>query len=162
MLSESSMTSRSLGDTGIHADLQGAAAGPGSPMKKSVRDNLDVLQNIGMGIVTAYRADRSLLDADAQDAIDALIRPDRAEEGQRTPPIRTLGERAKRMRPLRFVRDPLWATAGNRSAHSPRLRRVTHPSVARLVARPGERGGCTRSADASRPHLVHCRQAVLA
>jgi hypothetical protein len=42
-----------------------------------------------------YRADRSLLDIDVKDAIDALIRHYHAEEEQRTPPVMRLGDRAQ-------------------------------------------------------------------
>jgi hypothetical protein len=66
-------------------------------MKKFGERNLDVLQNIEFGIVEVYRADRSLLDIDAKDAIDALIRHYHAEEEQRTPPAMMLGERAQRV-----------------------------------------------------------------
>jgi len=64
-------------------------------MKKFGEKNLDVLQNIEFGIVEVYRADRSLLDLDVKDAIDALIRHYHAEEEQRTPPVMRLGDRAQ-------------------------------------------------------------------
>ena len=64
-------------------------------MKKFGEKNLDVLQNIEFGIVEVYRADRSLLDIDVKDAIDALIRHYHAEEEQRTPPVMRLGDRAQ-------------------------------------------------------------------
>ena len=41
-------------------------------MKKFGEKNLNVLQNIEFGIIDVYRADQSLLDVDAKDAIDAL------------------------------------------------------------------------------------------
>ena len=66
-------------------------------MKKFGENNLDVLQNIEFGIIQVYRADRSLLDVDAKDAIDALVRHYHAEEEQRTPPAMRLGERAQRV-----------------------------------------------------------------
>ena len=66
-------------------------------MKKFGEKNLDVLQNIEFGIVEVYRADRSLLDIDVKDAIDALARHYHAEEEQRTPPAMTLGDRAERV-----------------------------------------------------------------
>ena len=66
-------------------------------MKNPGEKNLDVLQNIEFGIVQVYRADRSLLDVDAKDAIDALVRHYRAEEERRTPPTMALGERAERV-----------------------------------------------------------------
>jgi hypothetical protein len=66
-------------------------------MKKFGEKNLDVLQNIEFGIVEVYRADRSLLDVDAKDAVDALVRRYHAEEEQRTPPTMMLGERAQRV-----------------------------------------------------------------
>jgi hypothetical protein len=64
-------------------------------MKKFGEKNLDVLQNIEVGIVEVYRADPSLLDIDVKDAIDALVRRYHAEEERRTPPTMTLGERAE-------------------------------------------------------------------
>jgi hypothetical protein len=66
-------------------------------MKKFGENNLDVLQNIEFGIIEVYRADPSLLDIDAKDAIDALVRHYHAEEEQRTPPAMRLGERAQRV-----------------------------------------------------------------
>jgi hypothetical protein len=66
-------------------------------MKEFGEKNLDVLQNIEFGIVEVYRADRSLLDVDVKDAIDALVHHYHAEEEQRTPPAMTLGERAERV-----------------------------------------------------------------
>lgn len=66
-------------------------------MKKFGEKNLDVLQNIEFGIMEVYRADPSLLDVDAKDAIDALVRHYHAEEEQRTPPAVRLGDRAQRV-----------------------------------------------------------------
>lgn len=66
-------------------------------MKKFGEKNLDVLQNIEFGIIEVYRADPSLLDIDAKDAIDALVRHYHAEEEQRTPPKVPLGDRAQRV-----------------------------------------------------------------
>jgi hypothetical protein len=59
--------------------------------------NLDVLQNIEFGIIQVYRADPSLLDADAKEAMDALVRHYHAEEDQHTPPRVNLSERAQRV-----------------------------------------------------------------
>ena len=59
--------------------------------------HLDVLQNIEFGIVEIYRADRSLLDVDASDAMDALVYHYRAVESQRTPTLRPLSEPAGRV-----------------------------------------------------------------
>ncbi len=58
-----------------------------------------MLQNLEFGIIEVYRADRSPLDIDAKDAIDALVRHYHAEEEQRTPPARRLGGRAQRVIP---------------------------------------------------------------
>jgi hypothetical protein len=66
-------------------------------MKKFGEKNLDVLQNIEFGIIEVYRTNPLLLDIDAKDAIDALIRHYHAEEEQRTPPTVKLGERAQRV-----------------------------------------------------------------
>jgi hypothetical protein len=66
-------------------------------MKKFGEENLDVLQNIEFGIVEVYRADRSLIDFDVKDAIDALVRHYHAEEEQRTPPAVNLSKRAERV-----------------------------------------------------------------
>lgn len=53
---------------------------------------LDVLQNIEFNIVEVYRVDRSLLDLDAKEAIDALVRYYRAIEDDRVPPDLSLSE----------------------------------------------------------------------
>lgn len=66
-------------------------------MKMFGESNLDVLQNIEFAIIQVYRADPALLDIDARDAIDALVRHYHAEEEQRTPPMMRLGERAQRV-----------------------------------------------------------------
>ena len=66
-------------------------------MEEFGQKNLDVLQNIEFGIIEVYRADPSLLDVDAKDAIDALVRYYRCEEEQRTPPTMKLGDRAQRV-----------------------------------------------------------------
>ena len=66
-------------------------------MKKFGKNNLDVLQNIEFGIIQVYRSDPSLIDFDAKDAIDALVRHYHAEEEQRTPPAMKLSERAERV-----------------------------------------------------------------
>jgi hypothetical protein len=66
-------------------------------VKKFGKDNLDVLQNIEFGIIQVYRADPSLIDFAAKDAIDALVRHYHAEEEQRTPPAMKLSERAERV-----------------------------------------------------------------
>ena len=58
-------------------------------------DNLDVLQNIEAGIIQVYRSDPSLLDIDAQDAIDALTRHYRSEEERRGHPNLRLGDKAR-------------------------------------------------------------------
>jgi len=57
----------------------------------------DVLQNIEFGSIHVFRADRSLLDLDAKDAVTALIRHYRAEQEQHTPPELRLGEKAQRI-----------------------------------------------------------------
>ena len=49
-------------------------------------DSLDVLQNIEFGIMQVYRADTNLIDVDALDAVEALIRHYVAEENGRQPP----------------------------------------------------------------------------
>lgn len=66
-------------------------------MRDFVENNLDILQNMEFGIVEVYRADKSILDIDVKDAVDALVRHYHAEEEQRTPPARRLGERAQRV-----------------------------------------------------------------
>ncbi len=65
---------------------------------KNVDDSkLDVLQNIEFAIIEVYRADPSVLDVDAKDAVDALVRHYHAEEVQHAPPARRVGERAERV-----------------------------------------------------------------
>jgi hypothetical protein len=66
-------------------------------MRKFGEKNLDVLQNIEFGIIEVYRVDRSLLDVDVKDAIDALVRHYHAEEEQRSPPSLKVGDRANRV-----------------------------------------------------------------
>jgi hypothetical protein len=66
-------------------------------MKELDEKNLDVLQNIEFGIIQVYRADKSLLDFDVKDALDALVRHYHAEEEQRRPPFMRLGDRAQRV-----------------------------------------------------------------
>jgi hypothetical protein len=46
-------------------------------------EHLDVLQNIEFGIMQIYRAEKDLIDADALDAVDALVRHYVAEENGR-------------------------------------------------------------------------------
>lgn len=45
----------------------------------------DVLQNLEFGIIQVYRQNRSLLDSDVSDALEALIRLYRSEQGNRSP-----------------------------------------------------------------------------
>jgi len=45
----------------------------------------DVLQNIELGIMQIYRSDKNLIDVDALDAVEALIRHYVAEENGRRP-----------------------------------------------------------------------------
>jgi hypothetical protein len=66
-------------------------------MSKVDEKNLDVLQNIELGIIQVYRADKSLLDYDVKDALDALVRHYHAEEEQRRPPALRIGDRAQRV-----------------------------------------------------------------
>jgi hypothetical protein len=66
-------------------------------MEKLQEDNLDVLQNLEFTIIRVYRADPSLLDLDAGDAVDALVRHYHAEEERRTATSTRPGERAKRV-----------------------------------------------------------------
>jgi hypothetical protein len=67
-------------------------------MKQDISEtNPDVLQNIEFGIVQVYRADKSVIDIDVKDAIDALVRHYQAEEEHRNPPVRRLGDRAQRV-----------------------------------------------------------------
>jgi hypothetical protein len=67
-------------------------------MKRDISEtHTDVLQNIEFGIIQVYRADKSLLDIDVKDAVDALVRHYHAEEEQRNPPVRRLGDRAQRV-----------------------------------------------------------------
>ena len=56
-------------------------------------DSLDVLQNIEFGIMQVYRAETNLIDVDALDALEALIRHYVAEEnGRNTPDPRLTGK----------------------------------------------------------------------
>ena len=66
-------------------------------MKHFSEKNQDLLQNIEFGIIEVYRADPSLLDVDAKDAIDALARHYHAEEVNRTSTTLPLSQRAQRV-----------------------------------------------------------------
>src|SRR6266536_1664481 len=66
-------------------------------MDEFIREHLDVLQNLEFAIVEVYRTDRSLLDFDAKDAIDAVIRHYHAEEVGRRAPVLRIGGRARRV-----------------------------------------------------------------
>jgi len=57
----------------------------------------DVLHNLEFAIVDVYRAEPALLDLDAQDAVDALVRHYRAEQEGRQPPSNRLDDRAERV-----------------------------------------------------------------
>jgi hypothetical protein len=77
---------------------QGSAEPPtSSPTRPVIDKRLDTLQNIEFAIAQVYRADPNLIDFDAKDAIDALIRHYHAEESGRTPSPARLGERARRV-----------------------------------------------------------------
>jgi hypothetical protein len=58
---------------------------------------LDVLQNIEFAIVEVYNADKSLIDMDAKEAIDALVRYYRAVEDDRQPPDLSLSKPGARV-----------------------------------------------------------------
>src|SRR4051794_35806395 len=66
-------------------------------------EHLDVLQNIEFAIVQVFRADKTLIDADVQDAMDALVRHYVAEENGRSVPEHRLGGRSVRV--FTAVRD---------------------------------------------------------
>ena len=57
----------------------------------------DVLHNLEFAIVKVYRAEPAMLDLDAQDAVDALVRHYRAEQEGRRPPATRLDGRAERV-----------------------------------------------------------------
>jgi hypothetical protein len=92
----------SIGVSGAKTQLQDVKANRAMIVEKGMaltktfgKKNLDVLQNIEFRIVEVYRADPSLLDIDAKDAIDAPVRHYHAEVEERTPPVRNLGPRAQ-------------------------------------------------------------------
>jgi len=58
---------------------------------------LDVLQNIEFAIISVYRQDKSLLDYDVMDAVEAPVRRYSAEQTGRNPPAPRLHERAQRV-----------------------------------------------------------------
>ena len=83
-------------------------------------DRLDVLQNIEFGIMRVYRAETDLIDVDAQDAVDALVRHYVAEEnGRHAPDHRLTGKSVrvftsvKEMCEWRLGRQELAAEGGN-------------------------------------------------
>lgn len=57
----------------------------------------DVLHNLEFAVVNVFRAEPALLDLDAQDAVDALVRHYRAEQEGRQPPETRLDGRAERV-----------------------------------------------------------------
>jgi hypothetical protein len=64
-------------------------------MKNFGEKNLDLLQNIEFSIIEVYRADRTLLDYDVKDALDALVRYYHYLEDNRTPSLPKLADRAQ-------------------------------------------------------------------
>jgi len=66
-------------------------------MSKIADRHPDVLHNLEFAIVDVYRAEPALLDLDAQDAVDALVRHYRAEQEGRQPPSNRLDDRAERV-----------------------------------------------------------------
>jgi hypothetical protein len=57
----------------------------------------DILQNIEFAIVDQYRKDRTVLDQDARDAVQALVRRYEAELESQGPPNAPLSSRAKKI-----------------------------------------------------------------
>jgi hypothetical protein len=57
----------------------------------------DVLQNIEFAIVSVYRQDRSVLDMDVLDAVNALTRCYEAEKEGRNPPKAPLSDRSQKV-----------------------------------------------------------------
>jgi hypothetical protein len=66
-------------------------------MNREEDESLDVLQNIEVGIMRVYRTETDLIDADAQDAVDALVRHYVAEENGRRPPDHRLSGKSVRV-----------------------------------------------------------------
>ncbi|MGH9424483.1 MAG: hypothetical protein ACRD3J_31210 [Thermoanaerobaculia bacterium] len=67
-------------------------------MRDEVVDRFfDFLQNIEFAILGVYDDDKTLLDLDVIDALDALVRRYAAEEQNRTPPGLRLSDRARRV-----------------------------------------------------------------
>jgi hypothetical protein len=60
-----------------------------------ILDDEGVEMKVELGIIRVFRADRSLLDLDAKDAVAALIHHYRAEQEQRNPPPMRLGDKAR-------------------------------------------------------------------
>jgi|RhiMetdeSRZDD1v2_1073273.scaffolds.fasta_scaffold321191_3 hypothetical protein len=97
----------------------------------------DVLQNIEFGIVQIYRADTSLIDVDALDAVDALIRHYVAEENGRQAsehrltgkPVRVF-DSVKAMCEWRLGRQKLGAEGGDEL-----MRPITVPELVRCLRR---------------------------
>src|SRR5216683_1543651 len=66
-------------------------------MSNVEEDYLDVLQNIEFAIVQAAHADRTLIDVDVLDAVEALVRHYGAEENGRRTPDHRLAEKPARV-----------------------------------------------------------------
>ena len=61
------------------------------------QEHMDVLQNIEAAIVREFRADSSILDLNADDAVSALVRLYEAEQQQRTPSQLRLSDRSRKI-----------------------------------------------------------------
>jgi len=64
---------------------------------ETIEQYYDLLQNIEYAILSAYEAERTLLDFDVIDALDGLVRRYAAEEQNRTPPKLRLSPRASQV-----------------------------------------------------------------
>jgi hypothetical protein len=96
-------------------------------------DYQDVLQNIEFSIVSEFRRDRSILDMNVLDAVNALTRWYEAEDQQRDPPKARLTERSQRIFDAvratcewRLGRQPIpWETSEDEEST-----KLLHPLVA--------------------------------
>ena len=98
-------------------------------------ESLDVLQNIEFGIMRVYRTETDLIDVDAQDAVDALVRHYVAEEnGRHAPDHRLTGKSVrvftsvKEMCEWRLGRQELAAEGGDGATPT-----ITVPELVRCL-----------------------------
>ena len=101
-------------------------------MSNVEEDYLDVLQNIEFAIVQVAHADKTLIDVDVLDAVDALVRHYGAEENGRRTPDHRLAEKPARV--FAAVKDMCEWRLGRQKLGDPDDDAGTPIAVSALVA----------------------------